>query len=222
MDIDQDEIINSAQTKGWLSDGITLARALLTPVIMFVIIVGWPKNDMAVLASVLFTIAALSDIADDLIGGPETAIHRQFGWFDDIADTILVLGSLLALSWVIYKAGIMSLWFLIPTAVIVLREVIVGLTRGFELQKNGWPETKLGNIKTGLLMFSICLLIATPWLTTWTDNLIQSDSNIVDRYVSASPHIWIAGQVLLWLAALLSLITGIRLIANPSGAANDS
>ena len=85
---------SSTATGGALADALTLIRLVLTPIIMMVIIKGWPNLDMAVLASVLFIVAALTDFFDDYFGGTEMAVHRKFGWFDDIADILLVIGTL--------------------------------------------------------------------------------------------------------------------------------
>ena len=118
---------------GGIADILTLMRALLTPVIMFIIIKGWPLNGYAVLASALFFFAALTDILDDYFGGAETAPQRRFGWFDDIADIILVIGSLLAMAWVVYKSGWMNWMIAVPMALFIGKELLIGLTKGFEL-----------------------------------------------------------------------------------------
>jgi len=51
---------------------------------------------LTLLASTLFAIAAFTDIFDDFLGGNERSIHRRFGYLDDIADTVLVVGTLAA------------------------------------------------------------------------------------------------------------------------------
>ena len=80
-DVISDETIKGG---GAIADILTLLRALLTPVIMFIIIKGgWPNPGTALLVSVLFIFAALTDIFDDYFGGAETAPSRTFGWFDD-------------------------------------------------------------------------------------------------------------------------------------------
>ncbi len=79
----------STKSGGAIADALTLVRLILTPVIMFVIIKGWPNLDMAVLATVLLIIAAATDFFDDYFGGTENAPHRKFGWFDDIADIMI-------------------------------------------------------------------------------------------------------------------------------------
>lgn len=207
---------------GAFADGLTLTRFLLTPIVMTVIIAGgWPNTQIAALASLLFVIAALTDIFDDMVGGDEGERFRKYGWFDDIADTVLVIGTLAALLYVIFKAGVLGPLFAIPAIILILREIIIGLTRGRNLMKNGWPETKWGTLKSGLLMLSVCILLASPWLTPWYDGLRVGD-DAMEIYNNPSTHIWTVGQVLLWIAAIVSTLTGFQIITGRTGAANDA
>ena len=173
---------------------------------------GWPDNQIALIASALFAIAAITDIFDDLIGGPENAVHRQFGWFDDIADIVLVLGSLIALSYVIHKNGFMNAYFAIPAGIIIVREVIIGFLKGYELSQNNLPDIRFGALKNAMCMLAICILIASPWLTAWYDGFRATPDTIVEIYNNPSTLIWTIGQICLWIAALLSIITGFSLL----------
>jgi len=83
----------STAAGGAIADALTLIRLVLTPIIMIIIIKGWPDLNMAILASFLFIIAAFTDFLDDYFGGTENAPNRKFGWFDDIADIVLVVGT---------------------------------------------------------------------------------------------------------------------------------
>ena len=48
--------------------------------------------------------------------GSERSVHRRFGYLDDVADTVLVVGTLAALLFVVHRAGYMSWTFLVPAA----------------------------------------------------------------------------------------------------------
>ena len=178
---------------------------------MAVIIVGWPSLNAAVLATFLLIIAALTDIWDDIIGGSERSKARQFGWFDDIADLVLITGTLAALLFVVWKNGVLGWGFAVPAFIIIGRELLIGLTRGYEFSKYGWPSTKWGWLKNTLTIFATCVLLASPWLTSWVDMQRVDDGNIVEVFNTASPHIWIAGQCLLWIAAAVSIFTAIAI-----------
>ena len=228
------------QTGGALADGLTLIRVLLTPVIMFVIYKAWSAKPgdaegfvsldlkLVLLASVLFIIAALTDVLDDFVGGSardneKWANERQFGWFDDIADSVLISGTLLALAWVTYKAGLLHWSFAIPVAVLVLRDIILGLTKGYEFSKFGLIETRLGDLKSALAMLATCTLVAAPWLSNLVDGFRASRSeNILDVYATASNLIWNTGLVALWIAAILSLLTGWQLLTSKPGTGVDA
>ena len=212
---------SSTATGGALADALTLIRLVLTPIIMMVIIKGWPNLDMAVLASVLFIVAALTDFFDDYFGGTEMAVHRKFGWFDDIADILLVIGTLAAMLYVTHKNGLLAWTFAIPAGVIIIREILVGLVKGYEMTKTGWPETKFGDLKNGLVMLGTCLLVASPWLTTWIDRAIAGPDNAMEVYGSTSPYVWLIGEGILWFAAIVSVLTGFKLLTTKT-VANDA
>jgi len=212
---------DSTPTGGAIADALTVVRLILTPVIMLIIIKGWPDLNMAVLATFLLIIAAATDFFDDYFGGTENAPHRKFGWFDDIADIILVIGVLIALLFVTHKGGVLGWMFAIPAGVIIAREVLVGLLKGYDMTKSGWPETKYGAIKNGLVMLGTCLLVASPWLTHWIDMAMSGENN-VDALTSTSPQIWMIGQGVLWFAAVVSLITGFKILTTKAGSANDA
>lgn len=233
---------------GAFADGLTLVRVLLTPVVMYLIIAkGWPAVNTAILVSILFAIAALTDLFDDFTGGAENSIYRKFGWFDDIADTVLMVGTLAAMVWVIMSSkdpsvadsgSRLTMFFMIAVAIIIAREIIVGLVKGFELSRSRLYETGLGNLKTAMIMLGTCILLASPWLTPWVTSIFSkggdvakgpvdlanpalSDPSIFDAYISTSGLVWTTGLVVLWIGAILSLITGIAVLTGKSGAAND-
>ncbi len=205
-----------SQSRGSFADGLTLFRLFLTPIIMAIILFGWPSNDMALLATTLLLLAALSDFLDDLLGGAATSRYRRWGWFDDIADTVLIIGILIAMAWVIRGQDMMGWAFAIPAGIIILREFLVGFTgaviRGYSLRQYGWPETRYGTLKNSLYIIATCLLLASPWLTNWLDSLRARPDTILQIYGSASAYVWLAGQTLLWIAAILSVLTGAQLI----------
>lgn len=217
--------ISTNETKkagGAFADGLTLIRALLVPVIMFVIIgMGWPGNLQAsLLACILFAIAAATDIFDDMSGGTEDAPHRTLGWFDDIADQLLIWGTLLSMTFVIAKAGVLGWAFAIPAGIILLRDALVAALKGNSLRKQGWPETRFSNLKTALTFVAVAILLASPWLTSILQNM-EGSGDPVKVWGSNAPMIWFIGQTLLWLAALFSIYTGIKILTGKAGAAND-
>lgn len=203
--------LTAAETGGAFADVLTLIRILLTPLIVFLVVKFWPDTQMAALASFLFVIAALSDIFDDYLGGGSRSANRRFGYLDDIADTVLIVGTLGAMTFVIHRAGLLAWPFAIPVAIIIAREVLVGLFKGFELSKHGWADNALSNAKGGFIMLGTCLLLASPWLTQWVDMTRANEANVMEIFDNASPMVWILGQIALWIGAFFSLLSGIKI-----------
>ena len=223
------------QTGGAFADGLTIVRVLLTPVIMFIIYKAWsPKPGdadgfvslnlkLVLLASVLFAIAALTDVLDNYVGGNERANERQFGWFDDIADSVLIDGTLIALVWVLSKADLLHWSFAVPVMILVLRDIILALTKGYSFSKFGLLETRLGDLKSALAMLATCILVAAPWLSNLVDGWRASRSdNMFEVYNSASTWVWNMGLIALWIAAILSLYTGFKLLTAKADITEDS
>jgi len=163
---------------GAFADGLTLIRILLTPAIMFLIIKFWPITSMAALASMLFLIAALTDIFDDYFGGTEFSVYRKFGHLDDVADTILCTGTLAALLFVTQRAGFLAWPFAVPALIIIAREIRF-------------------------------------------DALRANDANVVDVFNNASPMIWVIGQSALWIGAVFSILSAIKIFTTPLGPIDD-
>lgn len=219
---EQDTLDSKAEAGGVLADALTWSRILLMPIVVFLIWKGWQPVDqgginlgLTVLASALFLIAALTDIVDDYLGGNERSVHRRYGYLDDIADNILIMGTLAALLYVIARADMLSWIFAIPAIVIIAREVIVCMFRGYELSRFIVPDSKMTNAKSGLSMFATCLLLASPWLQGWLDQLRASPDNVAEVFATTSPWVWMVGQGLLWVAATLSVISAVILFKTP-------
>lgn len=203
-------------TRGAFADGLTLVRVAMTPIIMLVIIKGgWPSLDMALLASMLFAIAAITDLLDNVAGG-----SRALGWFDDIADTALITGTLAAMLWTLHASGHLTWMFAAPALAIIIRDILVGLIKGGSFRKTGWPETRFGSVKTIVSMLTVCVLIAAPWLSNWIGSLQDTGDTLTGVY--SAPWVGQVGLGLLWIAALMSVLTGLLLLLGKTKAANDA
>lgn len=217
--------------RGAIADALTLVRICLTPLIMFVILKAWSAKpgdsdgfvsldlELVLLASILFVIAAATDILDDLIGGSNNEVTRMLGWFDDIADSALILGTLLALVWVVGKANLLHWSFAAPVLILVLRDITVGLVKSYKFSKYDFQETRLGDVKSALAMLAACILIASPWLSNLVDNFrVGRTEDISLVYNSAITMVWNTGLVVLWIAAILSIYTGKKSLTKKTAA----
>lgn len=209
---DQYDAVTQDGLGGAFADGLTLVRLLVTPVIMALILWQWPDPQIAILASVLFIVAAVTDIFDDWFGGASRSLTRRYGYLDDIADTVLIVGGLTALAIVLFRGGLMHWAFAVPVVILIGREMLVGLLKGFELSRYGWPDNVISNTKTAFAMLGTTLLVGSPWLTQLWDRLRAGDDRVMEVYSAGSPAIWIIGQACLWIAAVFSLISAYKIL----------
>lgn len=209
---DKTDTVPSGGGGGAFADGLTLVRLGVTPVIMALILWQWPDPQVAILASFLFIVAAVTDIFDDWFGGGSRSLLRRYGYLDDIADTVLIIGSLIALTIVLYRNGVMHWAFAVPVFVLIVREMLVGLLKGFELSRYGWPDNFMSNAKIAFAVLGTTLLVGSPWLTQLWDRIRAGDDRIMEVYSVSSPLIWIMGQACLWIAAVFSLISAYKIL----------
>ena len=127
---------------------------------------------------------------------------------DPIADKLLVGAALMLLA----GQGRLSAWGLYPAIVILLREILVsGLREYLAGLRVGLPVTTLAKWKTGFQMGALGALLAGDDSATLLHLTILPVSTI--------------GEIMLWIAAALTLITGwdylkagFRHATSPSGA----
>lgn len=137
-------------------------------------------------AMVLFAAAAITDFFDGYVARSRNQISHLGRFLDPIADKLLVAAVLLMLA----AFNRFSEWTVLPAVVILCREILVSGLREFLAElRVGMPVSRLAKWKTAIQMVALPVLLvgdAGPqWLPT--------------RAI---------GEVGLWLAAVLTLITG--------------
>ncbi len=163
---------------------LTLARIGVVP---FVVVLIFLDGDLwRWLALLIYAAACITDYFDGYLARTLND-QSDFGrLLDPIADKILVGACLLALTAVDAIAD----WTIIPALVILLREILVSGMREFLAEiRVGMPVSKLAKWKTTIQMLAIGFVIIGP---------------------SGPPPLptVIIGEVGLWVAAGLTLITG--------------
>lgn len=168
------------------------------------------------LALVLFIGAAITDFFDGYLARLWKQESRIGAMLDPIADKAMVVIALL----VITGYSGMNPWLILPATVILFREVFVSGLREFLGQKAGVLQvTKLAKWKTTAQMVAIGVL----FLATGLEYLHQSHVEAMtvaqfERSMEQDDAIWAAamgawyamlsGLVLIWIAAVLTLVTG--------------
>jgi cardiolipin synthase len=164
---------------------LTLSRILAIPV---VIATFYAEGDYARwFACALFSAAGFTDWLDGHMAR-RWAQQSELGRFlDPIADKLLVAATLFML---VATERLGNQWAVLPAVVILCREILVsGLREYLAGLRLGLPVSRLAKWKTAIQMVAIGVLIV-------------GDAGPSFVPVSA------IGQALLWIAALLTIVTG--------------
>ena len=168
---------------------LTISRILAIPLLVALVAIQTPAGDLA--ACALFSLAAITDYFDGKIAR-DRKITSDFGrMLDPIADKLLVGATLMLLA----GYGRLDGLALLPAIVILLREILVsGLREYLAGLRVGLPVTALAKWKTGFQMGALGVLLA-------------GDTGAALIGLGALP-VGRLGEVMLWIAAALTLLTG--------------
>lgn len=164
---------------------LTLSRIVAIPVLvaLFYVDGDWVRY----VACAIYTAAAVTDYFDGYLARAWKQQSKLGRIFDPIADKLLVSATILMLVAFGRISGIMVL----PALVILCREVLVSGLREFLAEiRVGLPVSRLAKWKTGIQMTALGFLIVGDAAPT-----------------AFAPITWI-GIIGLWIAAVLTLITG--------------
>ncbi len=163
---------------------LTLFRIAVIPVLVAALFLGGTLGNW--IAFGMFTIAGMTDYFDGYLArrlGQQSAFGR---FLDPLADKLLVASTLMMM----VAFGHISGLAVLPALVILCREILIsGLREFLAAIKIGVPVSRLAKWKTTIQMTAIAILL------------------VGDAGPDAIPVVGI-GEVLLWLAALLTLTTG--------------
>jgi cardiolipin synthase len=172
-----------------LPNVLTLSRIAAIPLMVALVAFKTPLGDLG--ACIVFGLAAITDYLDGMLARARQQ-HSDLGrMLDPIADKLLVGATLM----VLLAHGRVSALGLYPAIVIMLREILVsGLREYLAGIRIGLPVTRLAKWKTGFQMGALGMLLA-------------GDTGGTLLGLSALPVSFI-GEAMLWIAAVLTLITG--------------
>jgi cardiolipin synthase (CMP-forming) len=164
---------------------LTLSRILAIPIVVACFYV---QGDYARwFACALFSAAGVTDWLDGHMARRWSQQSELGRFLDPIADKLLVAATLFML---VAKGRLSAEWALLPALVILCREILVsGLREYLAELRVGLPVSKLAKWKTAIQMVAIGVLIVGAAGPAWL------------------PVVAI-GEILLWIAALLTLVTG--------------
>lgn len=172
-----------------LPNVLTLSRIAAIPLLVVLAALRTPAGDLA--ACAVFSIAAITDYFDGRLARNRRQTSDIGRMMDPIADKLLVGATLMML----VGTARLQLWGLYPAIVIMLREILVsGLREFLAGVRIGLPVTRLAKWKTGFQMGAL-------------GGLLGGDDTAALLHISWLPASTI-GAVMLWVAAVLTLVTG--------------
>lgn len=172
-----------------LPNCLTLSRILVIPILAILVMIHRPLTDF--IACILFILAGITDYLDGKLARAWKQLSELGRMLDPIADKLLV-GILLI---VMAAYGRLPHGGIIPAMVILSREILVsGLREFLATSQIGLPVTKLSKWKTTFQMIALGFLLA-------------GDTSAKMLGISWFP-VSMIGSILLWVSAILTIMTG--------------
>lgn len=163
---------------------LTLSRIFAVPIIVGAFFIDRPWG--AAIAFVVFTVAGITDFFDGYLARAQGTVSKLGIFLDPIADKIMVAAAILML----VAVGEINGLHVIAAVIILVREILVsGLREFLAGAKVSVPVSRLAKWKTAFQMISLGALI----LEGAVGKLLPAET---------------VGLIGLWLAALLTLVTG--------------
>jgi CDP-diacylglycerol--glycerol-3-phosphate 3-phosphatidyltransferase len=181
-----------------LANAITIARILLIPVFLVLLLSGIPQPYGDIAAAAVFILAAATDKLDGYVARRNEQITTLGQFLDPLADKLLIAAALIAL----VSQGRIAAWVAMliigrEIAVSVLR--IVGVSQGVSI-----PADKYGKLKTVLqIVYVVYVLVPTDRIAT----LIHVSTDV------ATVIQWILAGVVV----IVTLASGVRYFVNARG-----
>ncbi len=169
---------------------LTISRIIVIPVIFLAIYIHTAL--WSFLTAVLFIVAAVTDYFDGYLARSRNETSAFGRLLDPIADKLLVVSALL----IIVANRLVDEISYIPVCIIMCRELLVSGLREFLAEvKVGMPVTRLAKWKTGVQMTALSMILFSAISMAYPMNGFVS-------FIGA------LGEVLLWVAGVLTFITG--------------
>lgn len=167
---------------------LTVSRIVLIPLI---VVMFWVDGTVARWVTLAFFITAgVTDYLDGVAARSMGETSNLGKFLDPVADKLLVASILMML----VAFDRITDWVILPALVILCREILVSGLREFLAEiKVGVPVSRLAKWKTGVQMTALGFLIVSEVGPVW--------------YFPFLTTIFI-GEALLWIAAVLTIVTG--------------
>ncbi|MDY6915873.1 MAG: CDP-diacylglycerol--glycerol-3-phosphate 3-phosphatidyltransferase [Candidatus Cloacimonadota bacterium] len=179
--------------KKYIPNILTIIRILLVPLFIWFVFISTTQNHY-VIATILFILACISDYFDGMLARQYRVISNFGKIMDPLADKILVISALAALT---FKIEFVSIWVLL---IIVIREVAVSILRAYYSKKKIYIAANIwGKLKTVFQMVGI--ITALTYFS-----FFQSFRQIFAPHHST---ITIIFKIFFWIVGIITIISGI-------------
>jgi len=181
-----------------LANAITIARILLIPVFLVLLLSGIPQPYGDIAAAAVFILAAATDKLDGYVARRNKQITTLGQFLDPLADKLLIAAALIAL----VSQGRIAAWVAMliigrEIAVSVLR--IVGVSQGVSI-----PADKYGKLKTVLqIVYVVYVLVPTDKIAELIH--VSTDVAVVIQWILAA------------VVVVVTLASGVRYFMNARG-----
>ncbi|MDB2565128.1 CDP-diacylglycerol--glycerol-3-phosphate 3-phosphatidyltransferase [Alphaproteobacteria bacterium] len=168
---------------------ITFIRIILIPIILYLLFSENPN--IVLLAGGLFIISSISDYFDGYLARVLNQSSKLGTLLDPIADKLLIASVIV----VLVDTNVISNLHVIPAIIILLREIAISGLREFLAKMNtDMPVSRLAKYKTTFQMVSLSILI-------------------ISLGFQLNDFLWNLGLVTLWIAAIITLLSGYNYMA---------
>lgn len=171
-----------------LANRLTLARIIVIPVFMAILLLKVPKGytllpHQEIVAAVIFILAAATDGLDGYIARKRNQVTNLGKFMDPLADKLLVSAALIAL----VQLGDVAAW--IAWTILAREFAVTGLRMVAAVDRVVISASKLGKIKTITQVVAISAILLQDW-----------PLSLVGIYI---------GQPLLYIALFFTVISGL-------------
>ncbi len=174
-----------------IPNSLTIIRIILVPIFIWIIFSNKiPHNTFW--ATIVFIIASITDYLDGMLARRLKVISNFGKIMDPLADKILVVSALIAIS---VKMNYISI---IVVIIIIIREIAVSLLRNYYIKKNIYIAANIwGKLKTILQMVGI---IAALVYHSFISIFGKSENTII-----------VSGfDIYFWLVAVVTILSGLN------------
>jgi CDP-diacylglycerol--glycerol-3-phosphate 3-phosphatidyltransferase len=181
-----------------LANSITIARILLIPVFLVLLLGGLPEPYGDIAAAAVFILAAATDKLDGYVARRSKQVTTLGQFLDPLADKLLIAAALIAL----VAQDRVAAWV---AMVIIGREVavsvlrIIGVSQGVSI-----PADKYGKLKTVLqIIYVVYILVPTADIAEFIN--VSTDVAVIIQWVLAV------------VVVIVTLASGVRYFLNARG-----